>query len=145
MLVYSKRQNCRLCRNKGLKLGFKLKPSPFGDSFFKSKEKALKGYKVPTSIYWCSNCKHVQSREYINPRLLWKNYTYLTSQSKMIIDHMDETAKKIIKRFKLNRSNLVVDIGSNDGTFLKFFRNKKIKTCWEFNVPSKIFCRDMIL
>ena len=51
MKIYSKRKNCRLCYSKKLKIGFKLKPSPFGDIFFNSKKKAIKGHKVPITDY----------------------------------------------------------------------------------------------
>lgn len=127
MKIYSRRKNCRLCNSKKLKLGFKLKPSPFGDIFFSSKKKAILGHKVPISIYRCEKCKHIQNSEYVNPKLLWKDYTYLSSQSQMIIDHLGDVSKKVIKKYKLSKKDLVVDIGSNDGTFLKNFKSKSIK------------------
>ena len=127
MKIYSKRKNCRLCYSKKLKIGFKLKPSPFGDIFFNSKKKAIKGHKVPITVYRCENCKHIQNSEYVNPKLLWKDYTYLSSQSQMIIDHLKDVSKTVIKKYRLSTKDLVVDIGSNDGTFLKNFKTKRIK------------------
>ena len=85
----------KINHSKKLHLGFKLKPIPFGDIFYKSKEKAKKGYVVPISVYRCHECKHIQNSEYINPKLLWKDYTYLSSQSQQIIDHLSE--EQIVK------------------------------------------------
>ena len=65
--------------------------------------------------------------EVVNDKYLWKNYTYFSSQTKAISNHFKEFSKYIIKQIKLNKNHLVIDIGSNDGTLLKNFKNLGIK------------------
>lgn len=118
---------CRLCLGKNIKIGLKLAPMPVGEKFFKKKIQKKKLKKFPISLGWCQKCNNVQTMEIINPEFLWQDFTYLSAQTKAIVDHFGELSSLLIKRFKLTKKDLVVDIGSNDGTFLKFFKKKKIK------------------
>ena len=55
---------------------------------------------------------------------MWSDFTYLSGQTNFIINHFRELAQKFTNNFKLKKNDLVVDIGSNDGTFLNFFKKK---------------------
>ena len=65
--------------------------------------------------------------EVVNPKILWKDYTYISGQTNAIKDHFNLFAKKTIKRFNLSKNDLIVDIGSNDGSLLNYFKKKKSK------------------
>ena len=124
--MYRKTNYCRLCLNKNIKIGLKLAPMPVGEKFFKNKiKKKIK--KFPISLGWCPDCRNVQTMEIVNPKFLWKDFTYLSAQTNAIVKHFSELSNLLIKKFNLSRTDLVVDIGSNDGTFLKFFKKKNIK------------------
>ncbi len=127
MPSYKVSKNCRLCLSKNIKIGLKLKKIPIGEKYFLSQKKAKTQKKIPLTISWCPNCKNVQINEVINLKDLWNNYTYLSSQTKAIVDHFNDVAKRILRRFNLNKNDLVFDIGSNDGTFLKCFKKEKLK------------------
>ena len=63
-----------------------------------------------------------QSIEYCSQKeKLFKNYLYLSSQSKTLQNHFDNSAKIYIKKFKLKKNSNIIDIGSNDGIALKSF------------------------
>ena len=79
--------------------------------------------KYPLTISYCFKCKNVQTNEIINLNLLWQKYTYLTGQTKAIVKHFKQVGKNIEKRKKLKKNDLIIDIGSNDGTFLEFWKN----------------------
>ena len=117
-------KNCRLCLNKKIKVGLNLEKIPLGDKYSTVKSIAKKSPKFPLSLGWCNKCKNVQTMEIISPKLLWTDFTYLSSQTKGIVDHFRTVSKNIMSKFKLVKSDLIIDIGSNDGTFLKFFKNK---------------------
>ena len=52
------------------------------------------------------------------------NYGYMSSLNLSMVTHLKKKAEKIINLAKLTSGDIVVDIGSNDGTFLGFFPNK---------------------
>ena len=125
--MYKVTNYCRLCLSKKVKIGFKLNNIPLGEKYFRKKEEAFNQLKFPLTIGWCSNCKNVQLMEVINSNLLWQNYTYLSSQTKAILNHFNHVSNYIVKKFKIKKNDLVIDIGSNDGSLLYFFKKKKIK------------------
>jgi 2-polyprenyl-3-methyl-5-hydroxy-6-metoxy-1,4-benzoquinol methylase len=124
--MYKITKYCRLCLSKNLKVAFKFSSMPLGEKYFKSKKKAINQKKFPQSIGWCPQCNNVQVQEIINLNLLWQNYTYLSSQTKAIINHFKDFSSNIIEKFKLTNKDLVIDIGSNDGSLLKEFKKNKI-------------------
>ena len=54
------------------------------------------------------------------------NYGYRTSSSPLMINHMKKKYDHIIKNPSIKK-NKILDIGSNDGTFLNFFAKKSFK------------------
>ena len=76
----------------------------------------------------CSACNHFQLSISINPRILYaKNYTYLTGVTKTFKRHFYDYSNMLIKKCKLKKGSLVLDIGSNDGTCLSYFKKNGMK------------------
>ena len=123
--IFNNQKKCRLCNNIYLKKIFSFSKIPISEKYV-SKSKKIEKIKVPLTLYFCSSCKNVQIKEVINPKLLWKKYTYFSAQTKAIIEHFDTFSKKTIKRFDLSTKDIILDIGSNDGSLLKKFKNKGI-------------------
>ena len=51
-----------------------------------------------------------------------KNYPFYTSSSKFMINHFKNFSNWIKKKFKMDKDFKILEIGSNDGTFLKNFK-----------------------
>ena len=67
-----------------------------------------------------------QLNDHPKPKLMFnKNYPFFTSSSNYMIQHFQDFSKWIKKRYFNNVKN-IIEIGSNDGTFLKNFKSKKI-------------------
>src|SRR5262245_64718699 len=56
--------------------------------------------------------------------MMVSNYLYIPSTSTTMLQHFEVMATDLIERHKLGGEDLVMDIGSNDGTLLSFFRQK---------------------
>ena len=52
-----------------------------------------------------------------------KNYPFYTSSSKFMIKHFKNFSNWIKNKFKMDKNFKILEIGSNDGTFLKNFKN----------------------
>ena len=53
------------------------------------------------------------------------NYGYLSSISNTMKNHLKKYNEEILEKINLNDGDIVIDIGSNDGTFLHFYNKKK--------------------
>lgn len=118
------RDNCRLCESSQVKKVVNLNPVPLAEKYTTSSEEAKNAATYPIDIYMCRQCGHVQLLDVIHANNLWENYTYHSGQTQGIIDHFQEVSEKIISRYHPASESLVIDIGSNDGTLLRFFKNR---------------------
>jgi 2-polyprenyl-3-methyl-5-hydroxy-6-metoxy-1,4-benzoquinol methylase len=115
-----KLKNCRLCNSSKLKKVLNLGSSQLANSYTKKYNKKLKKY--PLELNLCKDCGHLQLGHLINPKLMFSNYLYQTNTSKTNYLHFKNYANEILKLKKGNFK--ILDIASNDGTFLSFFKNK---------------------
>ena len=118
----SKRKNCRLCNSEKLCQCFKLEPTPPANAFVKKEHLGEPQTTFPLDVYFCENCYHVQLLDIVDPKELFENYVYVSGTSPTFVNHFEEYSKFIIKNYLSGDSSFVVDIGSNDGTLLQFFK-----------------------
>lgn len=117
------RKECRLCKNTNLYQALKLTPTPWADDYV-SKENLSKIHKIiPLAVNICENCGHGQLSHFIDPREVYLNYTYETASTLGLSDHFKSSASYIISKYKPKNNSLVVDIGSNDGILLSYFKD----------------------
>lgn len=103
-------------------------PTPPANSLLKKEQLTSKEAFYPLDIYFCPECGLVQLRDVVSPKILFKDYVYLTGVSQTMKRHLHQLAVEVISRFNLSKDDLVIDVGSNDGTLLKEFKQLGIKT-----------------
>lgn len=115
--------NCRICNNRFLSF-LSLGDHPCADTFLKSKKKALNLKRIPLIVGFC-NCSHLSAIHPISgyQRYEKHDYSYTSDNSVVSRSHFRDIAKYISKNFEINKKSLVVEAGSNDGTFLKEIYN----------------------
>lgn len=118
------RNDCRLCYAP-TKVVFELTQTPPANELvtkeFVSSGKIQDTFSLPISV--CSKCGHVQLSTVVNPERLFRHYVYTSGISPVFVEHFKNYAKDVIKNFWLKPNDLVVEIGSNDGTLLKNFKD----------------------
>ena len=119
------RTTCRQCNSNDLTLAIKIKETPPANSFVKESQIDLKQALYPLNVYFCNECKHLQLLDVINPKYLYKNYLYVSGTSNVFVKHFQDYFKSIKENYFKN--GLIIDIGSNDGTLLKFFKEDGFK------------------
>ena len=114
-----KNKKCAVC-DKKLKYVLNLGNHPCADTFLKNKKASISLRKYPLSVGFCG-CNHLTAINHVSPfeRYEKNDYSYTSNNSPVSRNHFYKIAKKIIKNFKLKEKNSVIEIGSNDGTFLK--------------------------
>jgi SAM-dependent methyltransferase len=125
---YKKIIQCRLCNSKKIKEIYNFGYIPLGNDLQKNRIRSIQCKKYPLVLMQCSKCSHFQLSISVNPKILYaKNYTYLTGVTKTFKNHFSNYSKWIIEKCKIKKGSLVLDIGSNDGTCLQYFKNNKMK------------------
>lgn len=78
----------------------------------------------PAQLLRCARCELVQLGLVVDPAILFPpNYAYTSGTTKILRDNFAELYREACEIVTLRREDLVVDIGSNDGTLLANFRN----------------------
>jgi len=114
---------CKNCRHNFLEKIVKIGKQPLSGFFYPNKKKKLEKYSL--DLHKCPKCHLVQLSNLANTKKMYgSHYGYKTSISKMMLLHLKEKIQRL-KKFKfIKKGNNILDIGSNDASFLKLLGNK---------------------
>lgn len=115
---------CRNCKQKKLKKIVTIGSQPISSVFYNSKKYNLKKYSL--DLYQCNNCDLVQFFKLAPLEDMYgSTYGYRTSLSKYMVNHIKQKYIKLKTNSLLKKNSYILDIGSNDGTFLNFFAKER--------------------
>jgi SAM-dependent methyltransferase len=118
-----RRATCRLCESNSLSEVLQLKATPPANAFVDAAACNLPQPTFPLDVFFCDDCAHVQLLDVVDPSLLFENYVYVSGTSPVFVQHFERYSKAIIDEYSISPGELVIDIGSNDGTLLMFFKD----------------------
>ena len=124
---YYHRDTCRLCDSPDVSLVMKMAPCPPVDAYLTKAEQARQQERFPMDLYLCHACGHAQLLDVVAPELLFGNYIYTTASSPGLVDYFRTYADSVYARLQPPPGALCVDIGSNDGTLLGFFKARGLR------------------
>ncbi len=111
-----------MCGSKRLSLVLQLEPTPPANAFVTADALDRPQARFPLDLFFCEDCAHVQLLDVVDPRALFENYVYVSGTSPVFRKHFEDYAEDMIDRVRPEAGAMVVDIGSNDGTLLGFFK-----------------------
>ncbi len=117
---------CRFCGNQLVHTFVDLGAMPLSNGFLKVNDLKKMEPFYPLHAYVCDNCFLVQLPAFHTPEEIFEEYAYFSSFSSSWIEHVKNYVDNIIPKLKLNRDSTVVEIASNDGYLLRFFKEKGI-------------------
>ena len=126
---HQRNNHCRLCRATSLRQVLPLEPSPIADAYVPAARLKEPQPRFPMDLYQCDGCGHVQLLDVVSADALFKDYIYNTSDSASLVEHFRRYVETLVTRFTPKPGQLAVDIGSNDGTVLRFWKERGLKVC----------------
>ena len=117
--------SCRSCGNISLKDVISLSKSPLANNLLDNLDSDVDMY--PLEMKYCPSCHNSQLSFVVPPGKMFDNYLYVSSTAASFRKHFETAANKYINDFKLDNTTLVVDIGSNDGVFLKPLNERGVR------------------
>ena len=124
--IYETIKCCRICGSDNIEEALNLGEQPPANSLYRSDEKRPPD--VPLRLMYCQKCSTVQLGEDVDPEYLFGEYLWVTGTSATAEQYSHEFAKKALSQVvEHNKSPYIVEIASNDGTFLKRFIEKGCK------------------
>jgi len=118
--IYETVENCRICSSKNIQEVLDLGDQPPANSLYKTNNTLPPN--VPLRLMYCQDCSTVQLGEDVDPEYLFSQYLWVTGTSNKAIEYSHEFTKKALSQLDAEIIKpFIVEIASNDGTFLKRF------------------------
>ncbi len=118
--MYRTERACRACGCPDLHRFLDLGEMPLADRLLTSEWDCRAEPRFPLAAALCTECGLVQLTETVRPELLFADqYPYYSSVSRSVLDHAAANVAARLDERRLDRSSLVVEIGSNDGYLLR--------------------------
>ena len=117
---------CRFCatplENEFLNLGL----SPISNAFINPGQADQDEAFYPLHAFVCSQCFLVQLEEFESPDEIFSDYVYFSSYSDSWLAHARKFVHGATERFALDAGSLVIEVASNDGYLLQYFKELEV-------------------
>jgi 2-polyprenyl-3-methyl-5-hydroxy-6-metoxy-1,4-benzoquinol methylase len=117
---------CRFCGSSLETTFADLGMSPLSNSYLRPEELNQSEPFYPLHARVCDRCFLVQLEQFECPEKIFTEYAYFSSYSESWLRHARQYAERMTERFRLDRSSLVIEVASNDGYLLQYFRAKSV-------------------
>ncbi len=120
--------SCQVCNSSKLHTILDLRHQPLCDSLLTKKMLNEPEKTYPLRMIWCENCTLVQIDYCVaGEEVYHKDYPYRSGITRELAEYQESIALSLVKKYNLTSKDLVIDVGSNDGTLLKGFQKEKIQ------------------
>jgi 2-polyprenyl-3-methyl-5-hydroxy-6-metoxy-1,4-benzoquinol methylase len=118
---------CRFCNQSLTHTFVDLGHSPPSNGFLKKAQLNEPELYFPLKVLVCEKCFLVQIDEYHKSiHIFNEEYVYFSSYSSSWLAHCKRYTEGVVKRFGFSEKSRVVEIASNDGYLLQYFKEKNI-------------------
>jgi SAM-dependent methyltransferase len=118
---------CRSCGSNRLELVLSLGETPLANALLTREELDQPEARYPLDLAFCPLCSLVQITETVPPATLFGKYLYFSSFSDTMLDHAEQLVTRLARDRSLSADHLVIEIASNDGYLLQFYRRQGIR------------------
>ncbi|MGH7718045.1 MAG: class I SAM-dependent methyltransferase [Gemmatimonadaceae bacterium] len=121
------RLRCRSCGEPGLEVVLSLGHTPLANALLDETELAGPEPTYPLELAFCSSCTLLQITESVPPEKLFREYPYFSSFSDTMLRHAKALADELTTERRLGSGKLVIEVASNDGYLLQFYKAAGIR------------------
>lgn len=118
--------SCRFCRAPLTRSFADLGMSPLANAYVKPERAHAMEPFYPLHAYVCGRCWLVQLEEFESPQQIFGDYSYFSSYSDSWLKHAERYTTAMIERFSIDKHWQVVEVASNDGYLLQYFKRQGI-------------------
>src|SRR3990172_6543525 len=97
---------------------------PLANSYLEPEKKNQAEVLYRLAVAYCHECHLVQITHRVAPEYLFGNYLYFSSYSDAFVKHSAAMVESLTHKLALDSNSLVMEIASNDGYLLQFFKAK---------------------
>jgi len=117
---------CRFCAARVTTTFVDLGMQPLSNSYVSTDAADAMEPFYPLHVRVCHDCLLVQLPELEAPEQIFREYAYLSSVSESWLSHCARYASEMIERFGVGSRSLVIEVASNDGYLLRFFKERSV-------------------
>jgi SAM-dependent methyltransferase len=117
---------CRSCESDQLEVVLSLGFTPLANALLSEEQLVLPEPRYPLDLAFCHDCTLVQITETVPPAELFGEYLYFSSYSDTMLRHAEALVKQLIPERGLGPRSLVIEIASNDGYLLQYYKRQGI-------------------
>ena len=118
---------CRSCGSRLPKPFLDMGNSPLSNGYLSEKKIHAMEPFYPLEVYYCPHCSLVQLDEFEAPdEIFSSDYAYFSSYSSSWLAHCKTYVGMMVKRFGYNKDSFIMEIASNDGYLLQYFKEQNI-------------------
>ena len=117
---------CRFCKTPLHHVFVDLGGSPMANSYLSPEQLFKMEPYYPLCVYVCDACYLVQLPEVQSPEEIFTDYAYFSSYSESWLKHAKDYTSLMIDRFGFDSRSRIIEIASNDGYLLQYFKEKNV-------------------
>ena len=114
---------CRACGQPLENVFVDLGMSPLSNAYVRGDQLQQMEPFYPLKVYVCAHCFLVQLPAVATPEQIFTDYAYFSSFSDTWLQHAKSYCDQMVARFGFGASHQVIEVASNDGYLLQYFRD----------------------
>lgn len=119
--------HCRICQTTLPEPFLDFGDMPLANSFLAGPEEFAAEAAYPLAVAGCPTCGLVQLNYVVPAEQLYRDYIYVSSTSDGVRSHADHLAQTLIAQYGWTKSDLILEVASNDGTVLQAFKTRGVR------------------
>ncbi len=113
---------CRVCGSRNVEMLLDLGNQPHCNRLVPAERLSLSDPAYPLRVGFCHDCTLVQIDHTIPKEQMFSDYPYVSGTTRTLVEHFKDTASRLVATYGLKAGDRVVDIGSNDGSWLAQYK-----------------------